>query len=52
MVRMLITDPMHTFLLGTVQNEVKLCLKSLRDDKLAEFNRHLKGIRMPYDLGR
>ena len=52
MVRMLITDPMHTFYLGMVQNEVKLCLKSLLDDKLAEFNRRLKGIRMPYDLGR
>ena len=52
MVRMLITDPMHTFLLGMVQNEVKLCLKSLLDDKLAESNRRLKSIRMPYDLGR
>ena len=28
MVRMLITYPMHTFYLGMVQNEVKLCLKS------------------------
>ena len=35
-----------------VQNEVKLCLKSLPDDKLAEFNRRLKGIRLSYDLGR
>ena len=52
MVRMLKTDPMHTFLLGMVQNEVKLCLKSLLVDKLAEFNRRLKSIRMPYDLGR
>ena len=52
MVRMLITDPLHTFYLGMVQNEVKLCLKSLLDDKLAEFSRRLKGIRMPYDLGR
>lgn len=51
-VRMLITDPMHIFLLGMVQNEVKLCLKSLLDDKPAEFNRRRKGIRMPYDLGR
>ena len=50
MVRMLITDPMHTFYLGMVQSEVKLCLKSLLDDKLAEFSRHLKGIRMSYDL--
>ena len=33
-----------------VQNEVKLCLKSLLDDKLAELSRHLKGIRMSYDL--
>ena len=47
MVRMLITVPMHTFYLGMV---VKLCLKSLLDDKLAEFIRHLKGIWMPYDL--
>ena len=52
MVRMLITDPMHTVYLGMVQNEVKLCLKSLLDDKLADFSRRLKGIRMPYDLGR
>ena len=41
---------MHTFYLGMVQNEGKLCLKSLLDDKLAEFSRHLKGIRMSYDL--
>ena len=32
-VRMLLKDPMHTFLLGMVQNEVKLCLKRLLDDK-------------------
>ena len=37
---------MYTFLLGMVQNEVKLCLKSLLDGKL---DRNLKGI---YDLGR
>ena len=52
MVRMLITDLMHTFYLGMVQNEVKLCLKSLLDDKLAEFSRRLNSTRMPYDLGR
>ena len=27
--RMAITDPMHTFFLGMVHNEVKLCLSSL-----------------------
>ena len=52
MVRILITDPMHTYLLGMVQNEVKLCLKSLLDDKLAEFKRCLKSIKYYYDLGR
>ena len=37
MVRMLITDPMHIFLLGMVQNEVKLCLNSIPDNNLLNF---------------
>ena len=34
-VRMTFTDPMHTFLLGMVQNETKLCLSSLSGTKLS-----------------
>eukprot|EP00731_Ephydatia_muelleri_P008580 Em0004g918a len=31
-IRMMITDPMHTFLLGMVHNEVKLCLSNVIAD--------------------
>ena len=51
-VRMTITDPMHTFLLGMVQNETKLCLSSLSGTKLSEFYKRLKNIKVPYDMGR
>ena len=36
-VRMSITDPMHTFLLGMAHNEIKLCLSSLPKDKKLQF---------------
>ena len=52
MVKMLITDPMHTFLLGMVQNEVKLCLQNILDSKLAEVYKRMQSIRLPYDIGR
>ena len=47
-VRMTITDPMHTFLLGMVQNETKLCLSSLSGTKLSEFYKHMKNIKVPF----
>ena len=43
---------MHTFLLGMVQNETKLCLSSLSGTKLLEFYKRLKNIKVPYDMGR
>ena len=45
MVKMLITDPMHTFLLGMVQNEVKLCLQNIPESKLAKVYEQIQGIR-------
>ena len=36
-IRMMITDPMHTFLLETVHNEVKLCLSSMSANNATEF---------------
>ena len=41
---------MHTFLLGMVQNETKLCLSSLLGTKLSEFYKRFKNIKMPYDI--
>ena len=52
MVKMLITDPMQTFILGMVQNEVKLCLQNIPDTKLAEVYKRMQSIRLPYDIGR
>ena len=51
-IRMMITDPMHTFLLGMVHNEVKLCLSSMSVNNATEFQSRIKRIRIPYDLGR
>ena len=51
-IRMMITDPMHTFLLGMVHNEVKLCLSSMSANNATEFQSRIKRIRIPYDLGR
>ena len=47
---MTITDPMHTFLLGMVQNETKLRLSSLLSTKLSEFYKRFKIIKVPYDI--
>ena len=41
-VRMSITDPMHTFLWGMAHNEIKLCLSSLPKDKKLQFQDHLQ----------
>ena len=49
---MMITDPMHTFLLGMVHNEVILCVSSMSAKYATEFQSHIKRIRIPYDLGR
>lgn len=51
-VRMTITDPMHTFLLGLVQNETKSCLSSMQADKLSQFYNRMRNIKVPYDVGR
>ena len=51
-IKRMITDPMHTFLLGMVHNEVKLCLSSTAANNATEFESRIKRIRIPYDLGR
>ena len=51
-IRMMITDPMHTFLLGMVHNEAKLCFSSMSANNATEFQNRIKKIRIPYDLGR
>ena len=53
MAKILVTDPMHTFLLGMVQNEVKLCLQNIPDSKkLAKVCKRIQSIKLPYDIGR
>ena len=52
MVKMLVTDPMHTILLGMVQNEVNLCLQNIPESNLAEVYKRIQGIWLPYDIGR
>ena len=51
-IRMTVTDPMHSFLLGLVRRETELALNSLTPKKREDFNRRVKSIRMPYDVGR
>ena len=51
-VRMSVTDPMHTFLLGMVKRETVLNLRLLSSSQREEFIRRVKSIRMPYDVGR
>ena len=51
-VRMSITDPMHTILLGLVHNEAKLCLSSLLNAKLSQFYSRIQRVKVPYDIGR
>ena len=41
-VRMMITDPMHTILLGMVHNEIKLIISTLTVNQLLEFYSLLK----------
>jgi hypothetical protein len=51
-VKMSITDPMHTFLLGLVKHETEMNLKMLTSSKMQEFIRRVKSVRIPYDIGR
>ena len=51
-VRMMITDPMHTILLGMVHNEIKLIISTLKVIQLSEFYSRIKAVKIPYDLGR
>ena len=43
---------MHTFRLGMVHNEVKLCFSSLSDSKLLEFYSRIKSIKVLCGVGR
>ena len=47
MARMQITDPMNTYLLGMVQNELKICLKRLPDKRFGELYRCIKSSNLP-----
>ena len=49
---MSISDPMHTFLLGLVHDEVKLCLSSMLSSNVLEFYNRIRHIKVPYDVGR
>ena len=49
---MMITDPMHTILLGMVHNEIKLIISTLTVNQLSEFYSRIKAVKIPYDLGR
>ena len=51
-VRMSITDPMHSFLLGLVRKETELNLAKLTPDQYKEFVERIKSVRMPHDIGR
>lgn len=51
-VRMVTTDPMHTFLLGMVKRETELNLELLSSQQREEFVRRVKSVRIPYDVGR
>ena len=51
-VRMSATDPMHSFLLGLVKRETELNLQLLTPSQIQEFTRRVKGVRIPYDVGR
>ena len=50
----MITDPMHTILLGMVHNEIKLIIhvSTLTVNQLSEFYSRIKAVKIPYDLGR
>ena len=51
LVRMSITDPMHTIWLGMVRNEIKLCISKLTKSQLTRFNSRINNICVPYDVG-
>ena len=48
---MMITDPMHTILLGMVHNEIKLIISTLTVNQLSEFYSRIKAVKISYDLG-
>ena len=52
LIRMVSVDPMHTFLLGMVRRETELILEALTPTNKHEFIRRVKGLRVPYDIGR
>ena len=51
-IRMSITDPMHTILLGLVHIEAKLCLSSLPNAMMSQFYSLIQRVEVPYDIGR
>lgn len=59
-VRMVVVDPMHSFLLGLVKNESEKHLDkdnfnkkySMPSGKKKEFARRMKEMKVPYDVGR
>ena len=51
-IRMSITDPMHTILLGLVHNEAKLCLSSLPNAIMSQFYSRIQRVKVPYDIER
>lgn len=51
-VRMNCLDPMHTFLLGMVKRETQLNLAMLSSADKSEFQRRMKCLKLPYNIGR
>ena len=52
LIRMVSVDPMYTFLLGMVRRETELILEALTPTDKHEFIRRVKGLKVPYDIGR